>query len=85
MKEQKLHQGHFGTKPQKAVKKWSIQQNMVDCENFVCCEILQKFRMLRKVRKTAKFSAILTLPLYLAPIAICFVHVASSSVGVLRI
>ena len=55
-------------KSHKRVKKWSIQENRADCENFAACEILH----------AAKISTMLTLPSYLAPISIYFVHVASS-------
>ena len=47
--------------------------------------MLRKFHSLRKFSNTAKFYAMLTLPLTLAPIAICFVHAASSLARVLRI
>ena len=38
-----------------------------------------------KISQHCKISTMLTLPLYLASIALCFVHAASSSAQVLRI
>ena len=64
MKQQTYIEGNFGTKPKKAVKKWSTQQagqaaKFRSLLNSAGCEILQH----------CKISAMLTLLLYLAPIA----------------
>ena len=75
MKEQKLHQGHFGKNPQKAVKSGQYNKTRDTMKILHAAKILQP----------VKFNAIFTLPLYLAPIAIFFVHAASSSARVLRI
>ena len=53
MKEQKLHQGHFGKKPQKAVKNGQYNKTgdtakishaaKTACENFAACKIVYNY------------------------------------------
>ena len=80
MKQQNYIEGNFGTKPQKAIKKWSTQQTgqvakFHNLRNSVGCENLQH----------CKISTMLSLLLNLALIAFWFVHASSSSARVLRI
>ena len=76
MKQQKYNEGNFGTKPQKAVK--SGQHN----KTWPAAEISQPAKFCSYENSHhCKISAMLTLPLYLPPIAFFFVRAASMMQG----